>query len=302
MGKMLPPGSQPPKAATIPRRTLVFGCGYLGSRVARGALAEGHQTWASTRNVAKSEFLRDLGVEPVIADWTDRRSLADLPEVDSVLISVSHDSTSRANRFDGQVGGLRNLLEAVSPQASICYISTTGVFHQTDGQWVDETSPARPSREGARAHLYAENQLRRLRPNSPWTILRLAGIYGPGRIPRVADVRQGRPIASQADGYLNLIHVEDAAAAVLASWSRASERLYLVADDQPVVRRDYYRFIADRCGAPEPRFVDPGPDASARMRSDSNKRVWNRRMKRDLVKRLRFPTYRDGLAELLGRQ
>ena len=112
-------------------------------------------------------------------------------------------------------------------------------------------------------------------------------------------MREGRPIASPEHGFLNLIHVDDAADAVLASWPRATERLYLVADDGPAIRAEYYRFIARRCGAPEPTFVDPGPNASERMRSESNKRIWNRRMKRDLINSLRYPTYREGLAELL---
>ena len=83
--------------------------------------------------------------------------------------------TSR--RWDG-----RNLLQFVSSETHVCYISTTGVYHQCNGCWVDETSPTRPRREGGRVHLWAEELLRRHRSGSPWTILRLAGIYGPNRI------------------------------------------------------------------------------------------------------------------------
>ena len=299
LGKMSIQGSKHSAPTAVPRRILVFGCGYLGSRVASRAVAAGHEVWATTRDLAKGQSLRGLGIEPIICDWTDRRTLASLPDVECILVAVSHDPRGSASRIDGQVGGFRNLLQAVSPQASISYISTTGVYDQTDGCWVDESSPTNPTRAGARAHLWGESLLHRLRPRSPWTILRLAGIYGPGRIPRVADVRAGRPIASAEHGFLNLIHVDDAADAVLASWTRAAERIYLVADDLPVVRGEYYRFIASRCGAPEPTFVDPGPNASDRLRSESNKRIWNRRMKRDLVHRLRYPTYREGLAELL---
>ncbi len=293
--------ANPVLASPIPSRILVFGCGYLGSRVAAAAVDSGHQVWASTRDVAKGESLRKLGVEPIIADWTDRRSLADLPEVEQVLISVSHDPRSKVDRFAGQVCGLANLLRVLSPDCSICYISTTGVYHQGNGRWVDERSPTHPTRAGARMHLMGENLLHRLRPRSRWTILRLAGIYGPGRIPRIADVRAGRPIIASPDSYLNLIRVEDAADAVLACWTRSTERLYVVADDCPVLRSDYYRFIADACGAPEPTFREPGKGKgdSERIRSDSNKRVWNRRMKRDLLPRLRYPSYREGLSELL---
>jgi nucleoside-diphosphate-sugar epimerase len=141
--------------------------------------------------------------------------------------------------------------------------------------------------------------LRQLRPNSPWTILRLAGIYGPGRVPRVADVIAGRPIASPQDGFLNLIHVDDAAAAVMAAWSRSKHRLYAVGDDCPVVRGEFYREIASRCNAPPPLFIEPADDAPVRQRGETNKRICNQRFKRDLVTELRFPTYREGLASVI---
>jgi nucleoside-diphosphate-sugar epimerase len=185
------------------------------------------------------------------------------------------------------------------PETDICYISTTGVYHQTGGVWVDETSPTRPDREGGKSHLWAEGLLHRIRPESPGTILRLAGIYGPGRVPRVADVIAGRPIRAAPDGNLNLIHVDDAAAAVEASWG-TKERLYVIADGCPVVRSEFYREIARQCSTGPPTFEPAPPDAPVSMRSDSNKRVWNRRMKRDLLPRLRFPSYREGLSHVLA--
>lgn len=282
------------------QRILVFGCGYLGRRVAEKAAFLQQKVWGTTRSPSKADGLRSLGIEPLVADWTDKAALCGLPEVDQVVISVSFDRRSGQNRYDSQVGGLKNLLEAIPAQTHLCYISTTGVYHQTDGGWIDEDSPAEPTREGGRVHLQAEQLLAELRPNSPWTILRLAGIYGPGRVPRIADVIAGQPIASPESGYLNLIHVDDAAEAVLATPSRGKSRLYLVADDLPVVRGEFYRQIARQCNAPDPSFVQPGDDASDRRRSDSNKRVRNQRFKADLVPELQFPTYREGLENVIG--
>jgi nucleoside-diphosphate-sugar epimerase len=255
--------------------------------------------WATTRNASKAALLGSQGIQPLIADWTDKSTLEDLPAVDQILVAVSYDRSSCHSRYDSQVGGLRNLLQSISPTANLCYISTTGVYHQTDGSWVDETSPTDPTRESGRAHLQAEEMLNQLRPDSAWTILRLAGIYGPGRIPRAADVIAGRPITSAATGFLNLIHVDDAVDAVFASWSRSKRRLYAVSDDQPIVRGEFYQQIARQCGAPPASFIEPPPDAAPRMRSESNKRISNRRMKRDLVTKLNYPTYREGLASLL---
>lgn len=285
-----------------PARTLVIGCGYLGKCVAKNAILLGDSVWGTTRQHNKFEEFRALGIEPLILDWTQGDTLSGLPEVDRILISVSYDRENQHSRRESQVGGLGNLLKVIPPQTPLCYISTTGVYHQTDGQWVDEESSAVPTREGGQVHLEAERLLEQLRPKSSWTTLRLAGIYGPNRVPRAADVKAGRPIASPPEGYLNLIHVEDAAAAVLASWSQETEKLYVVADDEPVIRGEFYREIARQTQAPEPKFIAPDPNAPVTMRSSSNKRIRNQRMRRDLVPSLRFPTFREGLADVLGPQ
>lgn len=267
--------------------------------MAKKAAFSGQKVWATTRNRDKAATLRSQGIEPLLADWTDRATLCDLPQVDQILVAVSYDRYSDQSRHDSQVGGLRNLLGVVSPEANVCYISTTGVYHQTDGDWVDEDSPAQPTREGGRVHLQAEQLMQQLRPESAWTILRLAGIYGPGRVPRAADVIAGRPIASPEDAFLNLIHVEDAAEAVIAAWSQSRHRLYVVSDDCPMLRGEFYREIARQCDAPAPTFIAPADDAPVSMRSESNKRIRNHRMKRDLLTQLQFPTYQQGLASIL---
>lgn len=293
------------------KRVLVVGAGYLGQRVGQFARQRGDEVWLTTRSTRKAENFSARGFQALKLDWNDRRTLRGLPEVDHLLVAVSYDRDSRLCRYVSQVQGLANLLVALRRDVSVCYISTTGVYHQTDGRWVDETSPSQPTREGGRAHLQAEQVLARQRRQSTWTVLRLAGIYGPGRVPRAGDVIAGRPIASPESGYLNLIHVDDAADAVLAAWDRlatdrlpdmdrsVARRLYLVADDQPVVRGDFYREIARQTGAPAPRFVNPSAAAAVSARSDSNKRIWNRRAKRDLLPQLRYPSYREGLADVL---
>ena len=347
----------------VPRnRVLVVGCGYLGVRVARLALTRGDQVWATTRRRERAAELAAEGISPLVVDWTDRRTMRDLPEVDGVLVAVSYDPRGGSDRETAIVGGLSNLLTAIgagragnsargNPVASrnaasgsgdsprMCYISTTGVYHQADGRWVDESSPTHPRREGGQAHLRAEQRLHRAWPGGPWTILRLAGIYGPGRVPRVADVIAGRPLASSDRGHLNLIHVDDAAAAVGVVLGIGGERpmaglgdpaglrhLYVVADDRPVVRGEFYREVARQAGVDPPRFVastestagngsgsatgkgSGGPERvppqqeTSPRRGDTDKRVWNRRMKRDLLPRLRYPSYREGLADVLGRR
>jgi len=283
--------------------TLIVGCGYIGSRVAAvlKAMPNRGPVFAMTRSRQKADALAGAGYQPVIADWTDRRTLTSLPPCQRVLVAVSYDSKSGVSREDSQVGGLSNLLDFLPAGVDICYLSTTGVFHQSAGSWVDESSPARPVGEGGKAHLRAEELLHRRRPTAPWTILRLAGIYGPGRIPRVADVLAGRPIQGPHSGYLNLIHRDDAAAAILANWTHppGRQRLYLVADDCPVIRSRFYQQIATLSGVAHASFA-PTDKPSLSARSASNKRIWNRRLRRDLLPKLNFPTYVQGLTDLLG--
>jgi len=282
--------------------TLIVGCGYIGWRVAQWLMADKHHgpVYAVTRTRQKADQLAAQGITPIVADWTDRRSLASLPSCKRVLVAVSYDARSNRSREESQVGGLSHLLDMLNLDCDICYLSSTGVFHQNDGRWVDESSPARPLGAGGVAHLRAESLLHRHRPEGRWVILRLAGIYGPNRIPRVADVLAGRPIDGPHSGYLNLIHRDDAAAAVLAAWSRSEDRqrLYLVSDDLPVIRRRFYEQIAVLSGVQPPQFAaNATPTLSAR--SASNKRIWNRRFRHDLLPRLRYPTYVEGLTDLL---
>jgi nucleoside-diphosphate-sugar epimerase len=299
---------------------LVVGTGYLGQEVAKLAARQGAKVYATTRGRDRFDSLAKSGFHPIRLDWTDPATfrnlpLSQLPAGFRVLVSVSYDPRNGPGRYDSQVGGLRNLLGLLPGDVRLCYISTTGVYHQTDGRWVDETSPTHPDRLGGRVHLQAEDLLHASRPFSRWNILRLAGIYGPGRVPRVADVLAGRPIVSPASGFLNLIHVHDAARAVMAAWRKMAEpsaddryaghpigiqsRLYVVGDDSPVVRGDFYREIATQCNVAPPTFESPQSDAPVRQRSSSNKRVWNRKLRRELLSRLTFPDYRCGLADVL---
>jgi len=288
---------------------LIVGCGYLGRRVGRLAQRAGWQIHATTRS--RFETLAAEGFHPIAFDWNDSRTFDRLPTTTHVLIAVAYDRHSRVDRYASQVDGLARLIRHLDngrptdQSADVCYISTTGVYHQTGGVWVDETSPTHPTREGGKAHLAAEAKLRSLRVGRPTTTLRLAGIYGPDRVPRAADVIAERPIASPPHGHLNLIHVDDAATAVMNSFdnqrfaSRARSPLYVVADDEPVVRREFYREIARATRSAEPTFVDPAADSGVRFRSETDKRIWNRRVRRDLLPQMRYPTYREGLRDVL---
>lgn len=298
------------EANESPGRTLIFGCGYLGSRVAVRARAAGHRVTITSRSRSKTAEWRARGHQTEIVDWHDARTLRRLGSYDRVLIAVSEDRAKFRHDPDAQARGVRQLLSHLGPQTDIVYISTTGVYHQNDGQWVDESTPAHPTRHGGRVHLAAENVVRQCGDDSAWTILRLAGIYGPRRVPHVTSVRRAEAIDSDPNGWLNLIHVEDAAEVVLAAWQRLESatvaeqrsmpRTLVVSDGQPVRRRDFYGHVASLCRCPRPTFSSRANDAAADTRRGGNKRVWSRRMKSELAVRLQFPDYRRGLRDVLG--
>jgi nucleoside-diphosphate-sugar epimerase len=131
-------------------------------------------------------------------------------------------------------------------------------------------------------------------------VLRMAGIYGPGRIPHSERLRQGTPLDVPAEGYLNLIHVDDAASVVLAAEERArTPNLYVVSDGHPVRRRDYYAFLAKQLQAPPPRFTSLASDTPAADRARGNKRIRNTKMKHELGVSLAYPSYREGLTAIV---
>lgn len=282
---------------------LIVGCGYLGERVAQLWQAAGEQVVAMTRSQQRAAEWRQRGWSPLVADVTVPASLNDLPPVETMLYAVGYDRQATASMREVYVEGLRNVLDALpSAIGRIIYIGSTSVYSQVDGSWVDELSPCEPLTENGRACLEAEETLIGHRLGARSIRLRLAGIYGPGRIPRRAALAAGEVIRAASEGYLNLIHVDDAAQIVLAAENARAPTpgLFTVSDGHPVQRRDYYRCLAQLVNGPEPTFGEPDPDAPVSQRAQSNKRVANARMLEMLQVELKYPSYRQGLAAIVA--
>ncbi|HEV8001672.1 MAG TPA: SDR family oxidoreductase [Planctomycetaceae bacterium] len=280
-------------------RALVIGCGYLGRRVAAIWRSEGMQVSALTRSSANAAMLADQGIEPVVGDVLLPETLRSLPPADVVLYAVGYDRQAAASKRDVYVRGLANALDNLSWQVRrLFYISSTSVYGQDRGEWVDETSETAPANEDGQIVLAAEQTVRQLCPPGAASVLRFAGIYGPGRLlRRIELVRRSEPIAGNPDGFLNLIHVDDGAQIVSRLAKRDSvEPTYLVTDDRPIRRREYYGLLARLVGATEPVFQF---DASGE-RSGLNKRCSNARLEAQLGEILRFPTIDSGLAQAIG--
>lgn len=286
---------------------LIFGCGYLGVRVAQRWRAAGHDVVVVTRSDQRAEEFRKSHYHTVVADVTRPEALRHLPPADTALFSVGFDRTGGGSILEVYAEGVRNVVAALpSDVGRFIYVSTTGVYGDANGGWIDEDTPTDPQREGGRASLAAEDVLTKSRFASRSVVLRMAGIYGPGRVPFLELLRAGKPIAAAIDGHLNLIHVDDAAAVVFAAAGIPNEelsherRVYCVSDGNPVKRSEYYGEVARRIGAAEPTFVAPDPNSPRAARAASDRRIRNDRMLADLGVQLLYPDYRAGLAAILG--
>jgi nucleoside-diphosphate-sugar epimerase len=278
-------------------RALVIGCGYLGRRVAAIWRSEGWQVSALTRSPENAAALAGHGIEPVLGDILQPETLRSLPAADVALYAVGYDRRAAVSKRDVYVRGLRNVLERIGPRVQrLLYISSTSVYGQDAGERIDETSATQPTTEDGRIVLDAEETVRNMCPDGVASVLRFSGIYGPGRLlRRIESIRSGEPIAANPDGFLNLIHVDDGATIVSRLANRDSlQTMYLVTDDCPVRRREYYSLLARLVGANEPVFRFDGTGGL-------NKRCSNARLKSELGHDvLRFPSIETGLPHAVG--
>lgn len=274
---------------------LVLGCGYLGERVATLWHTAGHRVFATTRSEARADEFRERGWTPVVCDVHDPPSLSAIPRVDAAAFALARDRASAKSMAEFYIGGLHALLTHMPPPAKWVHVSSSSVYEQTDGGWVDETSPTTPTETAGRVMLEAEGIVLQHRPDA--MVLRFSGIYGPGRWLRRQSIIAGEPIVGDAEKWLNLIHVDDGAAAVLAAAERGEPgRIYNVCDDEPVRRRDFYTLMAERLGVPPPTFLPPPPGQTP-QHERGNRRIRNRRLREELNVALQYPSYRDGLSE-----
>ena len=306
----------------MPTRLLV-GCGYVGMRVAEAWLKRGDRVFATTRSNSRADELSNVGIEPIVWDWLVGRApsergvslkLAELiaSELATVCVAVSHSPQQDVPHNETHTRGLNHLASLLKSmgwqdnERSVTkwiYLSTTGVFAQAlPGDWVDEDSPVLPERPGSIAALAGEEWIAERIPSDLRVVLRPVGIYGPSRVPRWESLRNKVPLQVDPDSFLNLIHVDDLAATIVAVSSTSMlSGLYCVCDGNPVRRKDYYSFVSKLGNWPEPIFEPRESSGPGRLplRSDGNKRVRNSRIQSELALILKFPSYREGLRSLL---
>jgi len=273
---------------------LSIGHGYSAQALAPLLLGQGFRIIATTRSPEKAARLRAEGVESLVWPGADLRPA--LAEATHLLSSVAPDATG-----DPVLEALAADLRGANHLEWVGYLSTTGVYGDRKGGWVDEDSPLTPGTERGRARVQAETDWRAT--GLPVHIFRLAGIYGPGRGP-FEKVRNGTARRIVKPGQVfSRVHVDDIAQVLAASIARPDPgRVYNVCDDDPAPPEDIIAHAAALLRLPVPPAVSweaVNLPPMARSFYSESKRVRNDRIKSELGVTLIHPDYRAGLAAVL---
>ena len=285
-------------------RYLVAGCGYVGTRLARALLARGPVV-ALTRAGASCDALEALGIDAIAWNLDDPEAPVPrrlgTPSVVFYLVPPPASGTTdpRIKRF---------LAQLPAAPARLLYVSTTGVYGDSGGALVNEDSPLNPGSERAQRRVDAEAAVRGWcqRQGVGWTILRVPGIYGPGRLP-IERLKRGEPMVRHSEaGYSSRIHVDDLVAAGLlaATVPRAVDRVYNVTDGNPASMTEYFERVATLIGLPPPPLVTRA-EAEAVLSPgllaylDESRRVDSSRIREEIGFAPRFKDLRLGILSSL---
>ncbi|MCU4801067.1 SDR family oxidoreductase [Halobacteria archaeon HArc-gm2] len=284
-------------------RVAILGCGYVGLELCRQLAERDHDVVGVRRSSAGVDAVEDVGGVGVQADVTDSDSLGKVPDADALVFAASSGGRGAEAAREIYVEGLRTVVDHFGARDDapdrLVYTSSTGVYGDHDGGWVDEETPLDPTTEKTRVLAEAERVARDAA--AEWgidgTVARYAGLYGPDRY-RLDRYLDG-PVT---EGYLNMVHRDDAARTVryLLSEDLARGDVVLVVDDEPVAKWTFADWLADECGVERPpkrtkaeRLADGDLSDAARRRIVTSKRCSNDRL-RDLGYEFRFPTFREG--------
>ena len=277
---------------------LIAGCGYVGTALGERLAAEGHLVWGLRRH---TEVLPP-SIAPVRADLTVPETFGVLPPaLEYVFYTAAAGATEDSAYRAIYVDGLRNLLTAMEGQGHhpqrVFFTSSTAVYAQGSGEWVDETSPTQPGHFSGLRLLEGEQLL--LGGRFPATVLRCGGIYGPGRARLIERVRQGLAIYPVGPSvYTNRIHRDDCVGALRHLMTLPEpDRLYLGVDHEPTEESEVLQWLAAQLGVPPPpKETSSGPGM---RRQRSNKRCRNDKLAASGYV-FQFPTFREGYLALLA--
>ena len=300
-----------------PTRILIIGFGDIGERVARQLVGR-HAVTALVRDADRARRAGSLGVQPLRGDLGCPESLRKLagradvvfhfapPPGEGTRDTHTRHLLSALTRGRTSTTAMRAGMLSQHLPRRLVYISTTGVYGDCGGEWIDETHPLKPATGRARRRVDAERRLRvwGRRNGVAVSILRAPGIYAADRLP-LERLRQGTAVLNADDDvFTNHIHAHDLARAAIAAMRRGKPgRIYNVVDDSVLPMADYFDSVADAFGLSRPPRISR-PEAAARLSPalmsfmSESRRIRNQRLKRELRFALDYPTVNDFLREL----
>jgi nucleoside-diphosphate-sugar epimerase len=305
-------------------RVLIVGCGYVGLPLGKELVRLGHEVSGLRRSALAAAELSRAGLQPLLADITQAESLAKLPRHFDWVVNCAASGGGGADDYrEIYLEGNRNLIAwlAGSPLRKFIYTSSTSVYGQNDGSLVTEKSPVQPEAETAKVLVESENILlghdgsrgRSPHQGFPAVVLRVAGIYGPGRGHWFKQYLRGAArIEGDGARWLNMIHRDDLIGCIIAALKNGRPgEIYNAAYDEPVSQLHFFQWLAQALDKPLP-LSEPAAVALAhsgesrenpdenRKRGVTNKRVSNRKLKMELGHQFKYPNFRKGYsAELL---
>lgn len=272
---------------------VIAGCGDLGTETGLRFAAQGHRVVGLRRS---ADTLPSKIQGQSIDLSTDVPTLPS--DTDIVVIAMAPDERSVRGYRAAYVESVRRMTQAIqrdcASSSRVVFVSSTAVYGVDDGSWIDASTPTAPDTPTAVVLGEAERTLLEAIPSA--TMLRLGGIYGPGRTRQIDRVREGAATTAPDTKFLNQIHRDDAAAAIvhLTTMSTSPETVYIGVDNQPVERRELIDFLAQSLGVPMPPVASP----KAETQESRGKRCDNTRL-RESGFTFTYPTFREGYAALV---
>lgn len=291
---------------------VILGCGYVGTALAHKAQSEGVAVTAVTRNAETLAGLKQAGIATLQADLTSDAWASQLPSsVDAVVTCISASGGSYASAYVTSQKRIGAWMRSLQSAPAYVYTSSTGVYPDRAGEWVSEPDASAEATPNARILMDAEALAAELGSLSgQWHVLRLAGIYGPGRGYLLKQLREkGNRLPGYGDAYVNLIHRDDIVSAlwaVLTQGTRASSGCYNVTDRHPATKQTIVAWLCEQLGLDAPVFDPTMPSVRRAARQSPSGRMPNRRVNAERFAKTfgwqpRYATFRDGFADLINR-
>jgi nucleoside-diphosphate-sugar epimerase len=284
-------------------KCLIIGCGYVGLPLGAELVRCGHEVFGLRRSSA--DELKSIGIQPLIADITRPETLTELPRSFDWVVNCVAAGGSADDYRKIYLEGNRHLISwlANSPPKKFIYTSSTSVYGQNDGSVVTEKSPAEPEAGTAKVLVEAEKFLLAAAAERkfPAVILRVAGIYGPGRGHWFKQFVKGEArIEGDGSRFLNMIHRDDVAGCIIAALKNGcAGEIYNAVDDEPVSQLKFFEWLAAELKRALPSKIPVSPEIR-RKRGTTNKRVSNHKLKMELGYQFKYLNFRSGYgAEIL---